>query len=72
MKKARSKRGTYRIVRLFLHHPTQKVRGAKGLSLAEAQAYCRNPEGSSKTCRRAENVRRTERMGPWFEGFEEE
>jgi hypothetical protein len=62
---------TYRIVRMFQNHPKQKLR-LRGLSLAEAQAHCRNPQTSSTTCTTAEGKRRTALMGPWFEGYEEE
>lgn len=63
----------YKIVRIFLnrerapHHRTIKT----GLTLKEAQAHCRDPETSSKTCKKAVNRRRTEQYGPWFDGYEE-
>ena len=40
-----------------------------GLTLEEAQAHCNDPETSSKTCTKAENIRRTELHGPWFDGY---
>ena len=63
----------YRIVRFFFKHPAGTVRRAikSGLTLEEAQAHCRNPETSSSTCTTAERIRYTERVGPWFDGYEE-
>jgi hypothetical protein len=62
---------TYRIVRMYQNHPKEKLR-LRGLTLAEAQAHCRNPQTSSSTCTTAEGKRRTVLKGPWFEGYEEE
>jgi hypothetical protein len=54
----------------FGEHPRQIV--AKGLTLAEAQEWCRDPETSSSTATSAEAVARTEKYGAWFDGYEEE
>jgi len=43
-----------------------------GLTLEEAQDWCKDPETSSRTCKHPNNVARTERCGPWFDGYEEE
>jgi hypothetical protein len=61
---------TYKIVRTFFKggHRTIKT----GLSLQEAQAHCRDPETSSKTCTQSVNVARTRRCGPWFDGYDKE
>ena len=63
---------TYRIVRMFLKGGHRAVRGLNRLTLAEAQAHCKNPETSSKTCTSAEGKRRTEQRGPWFDSYERE
>lgn len=44
----------------------------KNLSLAAAQAHCRNPETSSSTAtsKRARTI--THLMGPWFDGYEKQ
>lgn len=58
---------TYKIVRQYLHRSiTIKV----GVTLEEAQAHCRDPETSSRTCTGAEGRRRTKRHGPWFDCYE--
>lgn len=64
---------TYKIVRGYFNSdkwPGHTVR--TGLTLEEAQAHCRDPETSSRTCAKAANVRRTERCGPWFDGYTKE
>jgi hypothetical protein len=61
---------TYRVVRRYFRGGRRVI--ARGLSLAEAQAHCRNPETSSSTCRGTKGKQRTERYGPWFDGFERE
>jgi hypothetical protein len=70
---ARSSRAapTYRIIRLFREdYPRKRLQG--GLTLAEAQAHCTDPETSSSTCTNAEGKRLTEQRGPWFDAYEEE
>jgi hypothetical protein len=68
---------TYKIVRNYFNSdratgiPGRRVIKT-GLTLEEAQAYCRDPETSSKTCTRAAGRRRTKRYGPWFDGYTEE
>lgn len=59
----------YKIVRMFLNHPTVLVK--KNVSLEEAQKHCGNPETSSKTCTTEEGKDRTEAFGPWFDGYDE-
>lgn len=61
----------YRIVRhYFKSRPSNKKIVKRGLTLAEAQAHCKDPETSSSTCARYEGRKRTERLGPWFDGYE--
>lgn len=61
---------SYRVVRFYFRGPKRTVKA--GLTLAEAQAHCADPETSSTTCRLARNVRRTRQRGPWFDGYERE
>ncbi len=63
---------TYRIRRCFFNdeHPDQII--DTGLTLEEAQAHCRDPETSSKTCTSEEGRKLTEECGPWFDGYDEE
>ncbi len=62
---------TYKIVRGFLH-TGRKVTIDTGLTLAAAQAHCKDPETSSSTCMTSEGRRRTSRHGPWFDGYKAE
>ena len=61
---------TYKTVRMYFDKRYRKHTIATGLTLEEAQAHCRDPETSSKTCKLARNVCRTEKRGPWFDGYE--
>lgn len=62
---------TYRIYRFYFHdHETEVIK--EGLTLEEAQKHCRDPETSSSTCKEPENVKRTQKKGPWFDGYQEE
>jgi hypothetical protein len=63
---------TYKVVRFYQQHPARALRLRRGLTLEQAQAHCQNPETSSRTCTTAEGHRRTELMGPWFDGYTEE
>ena len=62
----------YKIVRFYKDAYPNKRTIAHGLSLEQAQAWCKDPETSSSTCTKPHNVRRTRRMGPWFDGYTEE
>ncbi len=42
-----------------------------GLTLEEAQAHCKDPETSSRTCTSAAKRRITRRSGAWFDGYTE-
>jgi hypothetical protein len=59
----------YKIIRFF--HRGDKRTVKSGLTLAEAQAHCQNPETSSSTCKGAAGKRRTRERGPWFDGYTE-
>ena len=60
----------YKIVRMYQNHPSVVVR--KRLTLVEAQRHCRDPETSSKTRTKPDLIAHTERMGPWFDGYDDE
>lgn len=60
----------YRIVRFYAYKESRTLR--RGLTLEEAQAHCRDPETSSRTCRKPKNVWETRRHGPWFDGYTED
>jgi hypothetical protein len=61
----------YLIVRQYLNRPGPGRVIARGLTLAEAQAHCRNPETSSRTAVSLSAIETTLRFGPWFDGYEE-
>jgi hypothetical protein len=61
---------TYKIVRGYMNDSKRTI--VTGLTLEEAQAHCRDPETSSRTCTKAANKRRTKQRGPWFDGYEKE
>ncbi len=61
----------YKIVRMY-QNPNKSSRTIDtGLTLAEAQAYCQDPETSSRTCTSYAGRRRTRLHGAWFDGYEE-
>ena len=60
----------YKIIRYYYLN-SRKLTIKTGLSLAEAQAYCKDPNTSSKTATSAAARRRTAQNGPWFDGYEE-
>jgi hypothetical protein len=60
---------SYTIYRSFLREiPMRRVRS--GLTLEEAQAHCRSPESSWKTCTKPAGKRRTRTHGPWFDCYD--
>lgn len=61
----------YRIVRFYQRGETRRRVLATGLTLAEAQAWCKDPETSSTTATTHVGRARTRRLGPWFDGYEE-
>lgn len=62
---------TYKIVRHYLRTQLD-LPGLTGLTLEEAQAHCRDPETSSRTCTTEGGKARTDELGPWFDGYTEE
>jgi len=63
---------TYSIIRMFQDEdqPSRVIK--QGLTLEQAKAHCSDPETSSSTCTNPIGLDRTERLGRWFDGFEEE
>lgn len=59
----------YKIVRHYRDRWPNRRTIRRGLTLAEAQAHCEDPETSSSTATSAAARRRTERVGPWFDGY---
>jgi hypothetical protein len=63
----------YKIYRMY-QRDERWVADAKliktGLTEAEAQAWCRNTESSSKTCTHPESIAHTEKFGPWMDGYD--
>lgn len=62
----------YKIVRMYRNSDVPKRTIKTGLTLEEAQEHCRNPETSSRTCTSAAGKARTRKLGPWFDGYEDE
>lgn len=54
---------TYKIVRMFFNNDYRSKVMARGLTLQEAQDWCRDPETSSSTCKSVKAARVTERYG---------
>lgn len=63
---------TYRIIRFFRDQEDMRQTIARGLTEAQAKAHCNNPESSSRTCTSTEGKELEKKLGPWFDGFEEE
>ena len=61
----------YRIVRHYRDAQIRRRVIRRGLTLAEAQAHCNDPETSSSTCTGAAGRARTRRLGAWFDGYEQ-
>ncbi len=61
----------YKIIRHYFKTKTKRVIHT-GLTLEEAQQHCNNPETSSRTCTTSEGRKRTQKLGPWFDGYTQE
>jgi hypothetical protein len=63
---------TYKIVRTFQRKgiPPQVI--DEGLTLEEAQAHCKDPNTSSSTAFTRDTMAIALKLGPWFDGYEEE
>jgi len=59
----------FKVVRIY-RDKYRKYTIAYGLTEAEAQEMCRDPESSSNTCITATAKATTRRNGPWFNSYE--
>jgi hypothetical protein len=65
-------KGPYKIVRHYMNGNPNSKTIRRGLTLAEAQEHCKDPETSSSTARKAAGRTRTRQLGPWFDGYTED
>jgi len=63
--------GEFRIVRTYRGDVPSEIM-ASGLTLGEAQEWCRDPETSSSTATSSEAVARTAQLGDWFDGYQDQ
>ncbi len=61
---------TYKIIRFFQDHPKQTI--DTGLTLEQVQKHCSDPESSSRSCTNDDGQTLTTKLGPWFDGYDEE
>lgn len=63
----------YNIVRMYYNNGGRVTRRIikRNVSLAEARRHCNDPETSSSTATSYAARKRTERVGAWFDGYEE-
>lgn len=59
----------YHIIRHYMKASNRVIK--RGLTLAEAQAHCSDPESSSSTATGYVARKRTKLRGPWFDGYSE-
>lgn len=70
--KKERKHMTYKIVRMYRDARVRQRVIKKGLTLEKAVEHCQDPETSSSTCVKYAGRKRTERLGPWFDGYDED
>jgi hypothetical protein len=63
---------TYKVVRFYQDPDIERETVATGLTLTEAQEWCKNPETSSSTAKSTNARTVTSRYGAWFDGYEAE
>jgi hypothetical protein len=61
----------YRIIRFYRDAYPRRRTIDTGLTLAQAQAHCKDPETSSSTATSKTGRARTRRLGAWFDGYGE-
>lgn len=66
------KKVTYKIVRQYQRASLDGKIIKTGLTLAEAQKHCHDPETCSTTCTSEDGKLHTQVFGDWFDGYEEE
>lgn len=59
----------YKIVRNYREARVESRVIKTGLTLAEAQAHCKDPESSSSTCTSKVGKARTRKVGAWFDSY---
>lgn len=59
---------SYKIQRLY-YRSNRRTTLHTRMTLEEAQAYCKDPETSSRTATSAAATSRTRRLGPWFDAY---
>ncbi len=62
---------SYKIVRCYFDPNKRSRTIATGLTLEEAQAHCKDPETSSKTCTKPYPRSLTRKHGPWFDAYDQ-
>ena len=62
----------YKIIRFYQDPDRESQVVMTGLTREEAQAHCHDPETSSSTATGSVARHRTEKLGPWFDGWMEE
>lgn len=63
----------YQVIRKYFDETAPKGQVImSGLTLEQAQAHCKSPETSSRTCTSKAGKDRTALFGPWFDAYEEE
>jgi hypothetical protein len=60
----------YSIIRMWQNGARRVIQ--TGLTLEQAEAHCRDPQTSSRTCTDKAGRQRTRRTGAWFDGFTDE
>ena len=60
----------YSIIRMYQREGERSKVIKAGLTLAEAQQHCRDPETSSSTATSPDAKQRTRTRGPWFDGYQ--
>lgn len=60
----------YNIVRFYKRSYRKSIIRQR-VTLAEAKAWCSDPETSSSTAKSPQARRRTKLVGDWFDGYEE-
>ena len=64
---------SYSVKRIYFNDSSRRFNRVikTGLTLAEAQAHCQDPETSSSTCTRSDRRRITRERGKWFDSYHE-